>query len=279
VFSTNQCRLFALRQHLAAFRSRSVQLPRPALRALVARSCTARPDRAPHLSSAASPSPDPLRRLRVCPNTFGWDPLLPQASYRVGEGVVEYRTSPGTLGYSSYSPPWLLLMSRIPKLLAQLNLETRPRMASYRRGQRVGLAGRHGAHRHAAPRSWEWPPAAPPGSGGAGFRIPRRAPSRRWRSPPSPSDFTSPHWTALRTRTRWFIRRVLGRRPSPALGRQLWMALNHPLVASPRSLSRPVPHYESQSPRGSLSRFRPRIPAQYLPRRNGRARPSGLPDY
>lgn len=39
---------------------------------------------------------------------FGWDPLLPAASYHVGEGVFEIVRPPGTLGHSDYFAAYLL---------------------------------------------------------------------------------------------------------------------------------------------------------------------------
>ena len=42
---------------------------------------------------------------------FGWDPLLPSAAYRVGEGVWTIVRPPGTLGYASYFATWLLFVA------------------------------------------------------------------------------------------------------------------------------------------------------------------------
>jgi len=39
---------------------------------------------------------------------FGWDPLLPAAAYRVGEGIWTIVRPPGTLGHASYFATWLL---------------------------------------------------------------------------------------------------------------------------------------------------------------------------
>jgi len=41
---------------------------------------------------------------------FGWDPLLPAASYHVGEGIWTIVRPPSTLGYASYFATWLLFV-------------------------------------------------------------------------------------------------------------------------------------------------------------------------
>ncbi|HWB86664.1 MAG TPA: O-antigen ligase family protein [Bryobacteraceae bacterium] len=41
---------------------------------------------------------------------FGWDPLLPSAAYRVGEGKWEIVRPPATLGHASYFANWLVFV-------------------------------------------------------------------------------------------------------------------------------------------------------------------------
>jgi O-antigen ligase len=41
---------------------------------------------------------------------LGWDPLIPKASYHIGEGVWTIVRPPGTLGYASYFATWLLFV-------------------------------------------------------------------------------------------------------------------------------------------------------------------------
>jgi len=51
---------------------------------------------------------------------FGWDPLLPAAAYRVGQGIWTIVRPPGTLGYASYFATWLLVAIFLSLALAAL---------------------------------------------------------------------------------------------------------------------------------------------------------------
>jgi len=49
---------------------------------------------------------------------FGWDPILPQAAYHIGEGIWAIVRPPGTLGYVSYFATWLLFVALLSPALA-----------------------------------------------------------------------------------------------------------------------------------------------------------------
>jgi O-antigen ligase len=51
---------------------------------------------------------------------LGWDPLLSQASYQVGEGIWTIVRPPGTLGYSSYFATWLLMVAFLSAALTAM---------------------------------------------------------------------------------------------------------------------------------------------------------------
>jgi O-antigen ligase len=50
---------------------------------------------------------------------FGWDPILPQAAYHIGEGIWTIVRPPGTLGYVSYFATWLVLTVFLSLALAR----------------------------------------------------------------------------------------------------------------------------------------------------------------
>ncbi len=76
---------------------------------LVALTCAGRVDRVRTVLRAVSVAGAIGSVYGIC-QFFGWDPLLPTASYRVGEGALALVRPPGTLGYSSYFATWLLFV-------------------------------------------------------------------------------------------------------------------------------------------------------------------------
>jgi O-antigen ligase len=212
---------------------------------LVARSCTARPDRARTILRGLSVA-GLLSAAYGVSQYFGWDPLLPQASYRVGEGVWSIVRPPGTLGYSSYFATWLLMTVFLS--LAQLNLETRRAwqviavaasslalVAMVLTGTRAALLGVA-----AGGAAWLW---------WSGFRIPRRALVAALALAAIAIGFYfSPLGLQLRSRTRWFIEDPWGGARPLLWVDSFWMALNHPLVGfGPEVFLAQFPHYESKA--------------------------------
>ena len=212
---------------------------------LVARSCTGRPDRARTV----------LRGLTIAgllsaaygvAQYFGWDPFLPRASYRVGEGVWSIVRPPGTLGYSSYFATWLLMTVFLS--LAQLKMETQRAwqvvciaaaglalVAMVFTGTRAALLGLA-----AGGAAWLW---------WSGFRIPRRALVAALLLAIIVIGFYfSPPGLQMRSRTRWFVEDPWGGARPLLWVDSFWMALNHPLVGfGPEVFLGQFPHYESKA--------------------------------
>ena len=191
---------------------------------------------------------------------FGWDPILPAAAYHIGEGIWTIVRPPGTLGYVSYFATWLLVCGFL-----SLSLENSRGAMPRRRS-----AGRRCCSPARAPRSSGWPSdswsgctAAASASRGACWRFVALAVAGRRRR-----FYFSPVGWNLRSRTRWFVEDPWGG-ARPLLWRDsLRMATHRPLAGyGPETFTADVSALRIEGARPRLSRFRPRIAAQHLPRR------------
>jgi O-antigen ligase len=61
---------------------------------------------------------------------FGYDPLLPAASYRIGEGIWAIVRPPGTLGHAGYFATWLVCACFLSVTLAAMETRRRARALS-----------------------------------------------------------------------------------------------------------------------------------------------------
>ncbi|HEX3880457.1 MAG TPA: O-antigen ligase family protein, partial [Bryobacteraceae bacterium] len=168
---------------------------------------------------------------------FGWDPILPAASYHIGEGVWTIVRPPSTLGYSSYFATWLLfivfLSFDLPRwpgrfiaaicVVAMLLTGTRAAMLGLIAGAAVWLFWR-------------------------GVRIPRKAIAIAGAVIVAAAAFYfSPPGQMVRARARWY-------REDPWGGARLllWrdsalMASAHPVFGfGPETFTANFPHYESR---------------------------------
>jgi len=86
---------------------------------LVAAHTAGRPDRARVILRGVSAA-GLVTAIYGIAQYFGWDPLLPAAAYRVGEGIWTIVRPPGTLGHASYFATWLVLVIFLSLALAAL---------------------------------------------------------------------------------------------------------------------------------------------------------------
>jgi O-antigen ligase len=177
---------------------------------------------------------------------FGWDPLLPQATYRIGEGVWSIVRPPGTLGYASYFATWLLLTVFLSLALAKMETHRVWR----------GVA-RSAAALALAAMAMTGTRAALLGLlvGGAvwlfwsGFRLPRRAVIATVVVILCGAGFYySPPGLQLRSRSRWFSEDPWGG-ARPLLWRDSFlMALQRPAAGyGPEVFLAEFPQYESKA--------------------------------
>jgi O-antigen ligase len=175
---------------------------------------------------------------------FGWDPILPAGSYRIGEGIWTIVRPPGTLGYVSYFATWLLFVAFLSMALAAMEESRAWRSIAYTAaavatiamfltGTRAAVVGLL-----AGLAVWMW---------ARGFRVPRR-----WIAiaalviAAGAAFYFSPPGAQLRSRTRWFVEDPTGG-ARPKLWRDsLAMALHRPLAGfGPETFTAQFPHYES----------------------------------
>jgi tetratricopeptide (TPR) repeat protein len=168
---------------------------------------------------------------------LGWDPILPAAAYRIGEGIWTIVRPPSTLGYASYFATWLLfvvflslaLPGRLPKVCAALAV-----IAMILTGTRAAFLG-------LAAGAAVW----------CGLRLTGRA---WWRVAGLAAAallavfvlYLSPAGQPLRSRARWFAEDPWGG-ARPLLWRDsLRMGLARPLAGhGPETFTAAFPHYES----------------------------------
>jgi O-antigen ligase len=167
---------------------------------------------------------------------LGWDPILPAASYHIGEGIWTIVRPPSTLSYVSYFATWLLfvvflslaLPGRLAKICAALAL-----IAMILTGTRaafLGLAAGTGVWLF-----WR------------GLRLPRRALAGGLAALAAVFIlYLSPAGQPLRSRARWFGEDPWGG-ARPLLWRDsLRMGLARPLAGhGPETFRAAFPHYES----------------------------------
>lgn len=176
---------------------------------------------------------------------FGFDPILPAAGYRIGEGLWAIVRPPGTLGYVSYFATWLLMAGFLCLALAARE-DSRPlRTAAYASaalcfaamlltGTRAALLG------------------CPAGVAAALIRRGIRVPTRVLVAAAAVTViaalfYFSPAGWPLRSRTRWFREDAWGG-ARPLLWRDsLRMAAAQPLFGfGPEVFTATFPHFESR---------------------------------
>ena len=167
---------------------------------------------------------------------FGWDPILPAASYHIGEGVWTIVRPPSTLGYVSYFATWLLsvaflclaLPGKLPKVVAAL--ATLAMLLTGTRAAVLGLAAGAGI--------WLfW----------LGWRASRRALAIAAALLfATIALYYSPPGQQLRSRARWFAEDPWGG-ARPLLWRDSLRMAGTRLAAGhgPETFTAAFPHYES----------------------------------
>ena len=212
---------------------------------LVAWQSTGRPDRARLVLRGVSIAGMVSAAYGIA-QYFGWDPLQPAASYRIGEGIWTIVRPPGTLGYASYFATWLLMTVFLSLALAAMETTRAWRWlaqtaaalslaAMLFTGTRAALLGLV-----AGGMAWLW---------WNGFRLPRRAMAATAVVVLCGAGFYfSPPGQQMRSRSRWFSEDPWGG-ARPLLWRDsFWMAARRPLAGfGPEVFLAEFPHFESKA--------------------------------
>ena len=212
---------------------------------LVAWQSTGRPDRARLVLRGVSIAGMVSAAYGIA-QYFGWDPLQPAASYRIGEGIWTIVRPPGTLGYASYFATWLLMTVFLSLALAAMETTRAWRWlaqtaaalslaAMLFTGTRAALLGLV-----AGGMVWLW---------WNGFRLPRRAMAATAVVVLCGAGFYfSPPGQQMRSRSRWFSEDPWGG-ARPLLWRDsFWMAARRPLAGfGPEVFLAEFPHFESKA--------------------------------
>ncbi|MDR3702224.1 MAG: O-antigen ligase family protein [Candidatus Sulfopaludibacter sp.] len=175
---------------------------------------------------------------------FGWDPFLPAAAYRVGEGVWTIVRPPGTLGYVSYFATWLLFTIFLSLTLARMETSPAWRQIGYAAAALALIAmlltGTRAALLGLAVGACVW-------LFRNGFRIPRN-----WLLAAAGSGvalaafYVSPAGQPLRSRVRWFVEDPWGG-ARPHLWRDSFtMFLHRPAAGyGPETFTAEFPRFQS----------------------------------
>jgi O-antigen ligase len=212
---------------------------------LVARQAAARPDSARVVLRGVAIS-GLVSAVYGIAQYFGWDPWIPVATYRIGEGVWTIVRPPGTLGYASYFATWLLMSVFLSLALAEMESRRAWRLAA-RAAAVLSLAAMLLTGTRAAILGllagcalWLWR---------SGFRLPRRAAGAAAVVALCGAGFYySPPGRQLRSRSRWFREDPWGGARTLLWRDSLSMAANRPLAGyGPEVFLAEFPRFESKA--------------------------------
>jgi hypothetical protein len=177
---------------------------------------------------------------------FGWDPLLPISTYRVGEGIWSIVRPPGTLGYASYFATWLLIAIFLSLVLSGMETNRAWRILA-RSAALLSLAAMVLTGTRAALLGLL--------AGGSvwflwrGLRLPRRVLLVAMVLALCGAGFYfSPAGQEMRSRSRWFAEDPWGG-ARPLLWRDsLWMSVKRPFAGyGPETFLAQFPLFESKA--------------------------------